>query len=48
MKIYSLDNPFRPFCSERCKMIDLGQWANEVYRVPVEEGKPDPESSVPD
>lgn len=29
------NNPFRPFCSERCKMIDLGAWANEDYRVPV-------------
>jgi len=27
-------NPFRPFCSERCKMIDLGAWASEEYRVP--------------
>ncbi len=26
-------NKFRPFCSERCKMIDLGKWANEEYRV---------------
>lgn len=24
---------FRPFCSERCKLIDLGKWANEEYRV---------------
>ncbi|HTP66442.1 MAG TPA: DNA gyrase inhibitor YacG [Geobacteraceae bacterium] len=27
-------NPFRPFCSERCKMIDLGAWAGEEYRIP--------------
>ncbi len=26
-------NRFRPFCCERCKMIDLGKWANEEYRV---------------
>jgi uncharacterized protein len=26
-------NKFRPFCSERCKLIDLGQWANERFRV---------------
>jgi uncharacterized protein len=37
--IYSLDNKFRPFCSERCKMIDLGAWADETYRIPVESGK---------
>ena len=28
---------FRPFCSERCKMIDLGAWATESYRMPVAE-----------
>lgn len=26
-------NRFRPFCSERCKLIDLGKWANEEYRI---------------
>lgn len=30
------DNPYRPFCSERCKMIDLGTWASEGYRIPGE------------
>jgi uncharacterized protein len=34
-------NPYRPFCSERCKLIDLGQWASEAYRVPVDEQEPD-------
>ncbi len=29
------DNPFRPFCSQRCKQIDLGAWASEDYRVPA-------------
>jgi endogenous inhibitor of DNA gyrase (YacG/DUF329 family) len=28
------DNRFRPFCSERCRLIDLGAWASESYRVP--------------
>ncbi len=28
------ESPFRPFCSERCKMIDLGHWFNETYQVP--------------
>lgn len=27
------DNPFRPFCSERCKLTDLGKWASENYRI---------------
>lgn len=33
------DNPFRPFCSERCKLVDLGRWVSDEYRVP---GKPIP------
>ena len=28
------ENPHRPFCSERCRLIDLGKWASEEYRVP--------------
>jgi hypothetical protein len=31
---YRTDNPWRPFCSQRCKLIDLGQWASEGYRIP--------------
>ena len=27
------DNPFRPFCSERCRLMDLGKWASEEYRI---------------
>lgn len=27
-------NPFRPFCSERCKMIDLGAWLDGKYAIP--------------
>lgn len=38
-------NRFRPFCSERCRMIDLGAWANESYRIPVHENKDDIESA---
>ena len=34
------DNPHRPFCSERCKLIDFGAWANEEFRVPAEETVP--------
>ncbi|MBI1890018.1 MAG: DNA gyrase inhibitor YacG [Burkholderiales bacterium] len=28
-------NKFRPFCSERCKKIDLGAWAEEKYAIPA-------------
>jgi uncharacterized protein len=34
------DNPYRPFCSERCKLIDFGRWANEEYCVPGERTSP--------
>jgi len=28
-------NPYRPFCTERCKLIDLGAWAAEEYKIPL-------------
>lgn len=34
---WSPENPWRPFCSERCKTVDLGAWASESYRIPVQE-----------
>lgn len=30
-------NPYRPFCSDRCRLIDLGAWASEDYRIPSRE-----------
>lgn len=33
--LYSTDNPNRPFCSARCQLVDLGKWADESYRVPI-------------
>ena len=42
------ENRYRPFCSERCKLIDLGDWAMERYRVPIEEDKEAPEAKEPD
>lgn len=30
------DNPWRPFCSQRCKLIDLGEWLAEEHRIPDE------------
>ena len=45
---WSEANACRPFCSERCKLIDLGQWATEGYRIPHEEadtGKSEGEDS---
>ena len=31
------ENKYRPFCSERCKLIDFGDWATEKNALPVEE-----------
>jgi endogenous inhibitor of DNA gyrase (YacG/DUF329 family) len=31
------ENPWRPFCSERCRLIDLGDWLDEGHRIPTEE-----------
>lgn len=30
------NNPWRPFCSERCRLMDLGSWASGAYRIPGE------------
>ena len=35
--LWDVSNRYRPFCCERCKLIDLGAWANESYRVPLKE-----------
>lgn len=31
------ENPWRPFCSERCQLIDLGRWASDEYSIPFVE-----------
>jgi endogenous inhibitor of DNA gyrase (YacG/DUF329 family) len=40
------ENPYRPFCSERCKLTDLGAWATESYRVPVQDEENDSEGRI--
>jgi endogenous inhibitor of DNA gyrase (YacG/DUF329 family) len=37
---------WRPFCSERCKMADLGRWLLEEYRVPGETAPVDPDGDA--
>lgn len=34
------NNAWRPFCSERCKLIDLGDWATERHAIPGEDDAP--------
>jgi len=44
--VWDVANKYRPFCSERCKMIDLGAWATESYRIPVVEDKDAPDDDL--
>ncbi len=43
----SVDNPYRPFCCERCKLADLGGWLNGDYRLPVGDVESDPDAPAP-
>ena len=45
--IYASSNPFRPFCCERCKNIDLGAWSSEDFRLPAETPTDDLELTAP-
>lgn len=40
-------NPHRPFCSLSCRLIDLGDWLDERYRIPNEPASEDDASRVP-
>jgi endogenous inhibitor of DNA gyrase (YacG/DUF329 family) len=33
---WSEDSPYRPFCSDRCRLIDLGAWLTEQHKLPDE------------
>lgn len=35
--IWGEQSPFRPFCSKRCQLIDLGEWADETHRIASDE-----------
>ena len=45
--LFSPDNLSRPFCSERCRGVDLGAWANEAYRVEAPPARED-DDTLPD
>jgi uncharacterized protein len=49
--LYSTENPARPFCSTRCRSVDLGAWASGSYRVaaspPPEADETPPEQAAP-
>ena len=35
--LFAPANPWRPFCSERCRQSDLGAWASESYKIPAKQ-----------
>ncbi|MBK5969605.1 MULTISPECIES: DNA gyrase inhibitor YacG [Thiorhodovibrio] len=39
--VWSPDSRWRPFCSARCRLIDLGDWLDEAHRIPGDPGTPD-------
>lgn len=41
------DLPSFPFCSERCRLIDLGRWIDEAYAIPASPLDLDPEDAEP-
>ena len=45
--LFAASNPYRPFCSERCKQVDFGAWANEDFRMPAEAPPDDQEFGDP-
>ena len=45
---YSAANRWRPFCSERCRSLDLGAWAQERYRVAAPPAAPGTGAQDPD
>jgi uncharacterized protein len=45
--VYAPENPYRPFCSARCKNHDFGAWASEGYRVAAK-ADPDPGDAADD
>ncbi len=42
------ENPAWPFCSDRCRLLDLGRWLGEEYRIPGPRAGDGAEGSTPD
>jgi endogenous inhibitor of DNA gyrase (YacG/DUF329 family) len=40
-------NPYRPFCSERCRLIDLDNWISGVYSIPTKNTDEDEDGETP-
>jgi len=46
--LFGRANRWRPFCSERCRLADLGGWASESYRIPAEPSEEDSKGEAGD
>ncbi|MCD6665309.1 MAG: DNA gyrase inhibitor YacG [Hydrogenophaga sp.] len=46
--VYGPSNPYRPFCRDRCKHLDLGAWASERFAMPQESPEDLPLMGSPD
>ncbi|MFZ2651455.1 MAG: DNA gyrase inhibitor YacG [Burkholderiaceae bacterium] len=46
--VFTPENPFRPFCSARCKNIDFGAWASEAFRVAAQTSRAEDEPDEPE
>jgi endogenous inhibitor of DNA gyrase (YacG/DUF329 family) len=42
---WSEQSPFRPFCSERCRVIDLGAWLSEKHAIPGDDAERAPDAA---
>jgi len=47
-KEVAVDDPFAPFCSERCRTIDLANWATEKYVISTPTAARNPEEEIED
>ncbi|MBI5042056.1 MAG: DNA gyrase inhibitor YacG [Gammaproteobacteria bacterium] len=45
---WSTENRWRPFCSERCRMIDLGEWLSENMRIAGDAAAPEDDEEPPE
>ena len=45
---WQANNSFRPFCSKKCQLIDLGEWVNEEKSIPCGANKDAEITEVPD
>ena len=45
---WGAEQVYKPFCSQRCKLIDLGDWATEAHKIPGEPVLPDFDADTPE